>query len=151
MSGRRRRTDTVTDWRAKGLELLPEFAAEIQDAETPMQLWIELCFAFDLAYEEPRQDDLIRRIYAFATWGLMQNEEAKQADHHLPTCVVICFYEHIPRNPSALADIPRWFTHSEFRSLEAVFCSQLSENEYSALLDLCPVGERKRRKICRKQ
>lgn len=150
MSGRRQRTVTATDWWAKGLELLPEFAAEIQNAETPLHLWSELRFEFDLAYEEPRQDDLIRRIYAFANWGMMQDEEVKQADHHLPTCVVICLYEHIPGNPSALADIPRWFTRSEFRDLEAVFCSRLSESEYAALLDRCPIGERKRRKIRRK-
>jgi len=54
----------VCDWQGKALEMLPELAEEISETLSPMCLWTEISFAFEEAYIEPRNEDLIRRIYS---------------------------------------------------------------------------------------
>ncbi len=70
-----------------------ELRETIAEAETVMSLWIELRDAFDAAYREPRNDDLIARIYSYADWCLSapRNDDAR---HDPSTAVVVAFYEH---------------------------------------------------------
>ncbi len=52
----------VETWRAKAVEMLPEMEEDTNPSDNPMALWIEIEMAFDHAYEEPLNEDLIRRI-----------------------------------------------------------------------------------------
>ncbi len=129
--------EVVSDWRRQAQEMLPELMDEISDAVTPMQLWIEIGFAFDNAYNEPRNEDLIRRIYSFASWCVKQPQIVDaQAQDDLFTCVVVCFYEDIPANKAARADMPRWFTKEEVQQNKEVFSYSISEGDYQELLNL---------------
>lgn len=126
-------------WRAKALELLPELAADIlhEEIDTPMQLWIELSLVFDRAYEAPRNESLIERIYQFAFWGLEHGEHhPTDAGRDLPTCVCVCFYEHIPTNEAARRDMPRWFTREEVVLMRELFTYHYSD--WDGLLALFP-------------
>ncbi len=58
----------MQDWKRKALDLLPEIEAEILESNNPMQLWIEIVFAFDGAYEEPRNENFIKRVYDYEEW-----------------------------------------------------------------------------------
>jgi hypothetical protein len=49
---------------------LPEMQSDIMEAETPMALWVQIVHAFDEAYEQPQNDDFIKRVYQYADWCL---------------------------------------------------------------------------------
>ncbi len=121
------------DWRSQAQEVLPELGEEIAEATNSIQFWIEIGFAFDAAYNEPRNEDLIRRIYRFASWCIEQ-PRSKHAQDDLFTCVVICFYQDIPANKTARADMPRWFTAEDVKQNKEVFSYHISVAEYEELL-----------------
>lgn len=127
-------------WRSKALELLPELTSTILDedyVDHPMQLWIEITFEFDRAYEEPRNEDLIRRIYEYAFWCLEHGEQhPTDAGRDLPTCVCIYLYEHLPTNEAARQDMPRWFTREEVLTMRELFTYHFKE--WDRLLALFP-------------
>jgi len=122
-------------WREVALRMLPEFQSDIAEAETPMRLWTELIFHFDEAYEEPKEEDLIRRIYSYADWCLEQDAGESAADH-LPTCVAVCFWEHIPTCKAAREDMPRWFSYEELLANEHFFKYELEAEEWEELKQL---------------
>lgn len=134
--------EVIYSWRRQAQEMLPELIGEISVAATPMQLWIEIGFAFDNAYNEPRNEDLIRRIYSFASWCVEQPQTVDaQAQDDLFTCVVVCFYEDIPANEAARADMPRWFTEEEVRQNKKVFSYLISSEEYEGILAMYKQGK----------
>ena len=114
------------------MKMLPEIQSEIEDAESPMALWIEIVFYFDEAYEEPKNSDFIRRVYGYADWCLGQ-DIGETADEHLPTCVVTCFWEHIPTNKAARDDMPRWFSFEDVMANKHFFEYLLTEEEIKEL------------------
>ena|SRR5437870_6656644 len=119
-------------WREAAQRMLPEFQSEIAGAETPMGLWTEIIFHFDDAYEEPRNEDLIERIYGYADWCL-EHDVGESAADHLPTCVAVCFWEHIPICKAAREDMPRWFSYEDFRANEHFFKYRLETEEWEEL------------------
>ncbi len=130
------------DWRSKAGELLPELrngllGDEIENAVSAMSLWLEIYHLFCHAYEEPRNDDLIRRVYTFADWCIERTQRPRVgAQDDLATCVMICFYEDIPSTEIARLDMPRWFTRSQIVQNESVFRYGLNEKEWRELLAL---------------
>src|SRR5205085_11992801 len=96
-------------WQKVAMQMLPELQLKIIEAENPMSLWVEIIFYFDEAYEEPKNEDFIRRVYEYADWSLNQ-DVGETAAEHPPTCVVVCFWEHIPTYKPARDDMPRWFS-----------------------------------------
>src|SRR3989442_12502414 len=100
-------------WRDKAEQMFPELAATVREAETPYNLWSDLCDVFNLAYGPPRDDSLVERIYRYADWCIDQ-PQGKTAEDDLTTCVAVSFYEHIPEHPVARADMPRWFWLEDF-------------------------------------
>ena len=109
-----------------------------------MWLWVELCLAFNEAYEEPRDEAQIARTYEYAEWCLAQEARDRRADHDLCTCVAVAFYEHIPTHPEARADMPRWFSRADVLELRPVFSYLLDDGEFERLLDLFPPQSNRR-------
>jgi len=62
-------------WRAKALELLPEFSPLIERIDSAYMLWIELGLEFPRAYEPPMNDGLIQRFYMYADWCWRQRPQ----------------------------------------------------------------------------
>jgi hypothetical protein len=122
-------------WRAAAIERLPEFREIIAKAETIMQLWIELKNEFRNAYLEPRNDDLIGRIYSFAEWS-WQAPRLEDAVHDPSTGATVAFLEHIPSIPAARDDMPRWLTFDEVVANKQLFTTWggLTEIEFKELL-----------------
>ncbi|MDQ3818570.1 MAG: hypothetical protein M3362_12955 [Acidobacteriota bacterium] len=125
----------MNEWREVALQKLPEIKSEIKDAETPMAFWGELIYHFDNAYEEPRNDDFIRRVYAYADWCLNQNV-GETAAEHLPTCVAVCFWEHIPAFKPARDDMQRWIPFDDVMLNQHFFKHLLSDAEFDELKGL---------------
>ena len=126
----------MEDWRTQASETLPELASEITQAANPMQAWIEITFEFEQAYEEPRNEDLIRRIYGYAHWFLEFAQRARRATDDPPTCVLCCLYEVIPTYQAAREDMPRWFTLEEVILMKDTFSYLTSEADFEALKSL---------------
>lgn len=124
----------MADWKLKAFEILPEMRAEIAEAENPMALWLNIQFEFFEAYKEPRREDFIRRVYEFESWCMEQDSE-HDAENDLPTCVVVCFWEHIPTDTEARKDMPRWFNSKEVLANAEAFSYFLSSGNFEALLD----------------
>jgi hypothetical protein len=97
-------------WKSEAMERFPEFAERLEEWKNPYPLWFDLRDAFEEAYGRlPLDDDLIGRVYGFADWFRKQ-PSGTTAEDDLPTCVAVCFYEHVPESPEALKDMPRWLT-----------------------------------------
>lgn len=117
------------------MKMLPELQSEIEEAGTPMSLWGEIIFYFDEAYEEPRNEDFIYRVYAYADWCLAQ-DVGQTAEEHLPTCVAICFWEHIPTFEPARNDMSRWISFEDVMLNQNFFKYRLSDEEFDELKGL---------------
>lgn len=128
----------MESWRAKAIEILPEMEEDTNPSDNPMALWIEIRMEFDHAYKEPRNEDLIRRIYGYAGWCLEQGERTDHAETDLPTCVVVCFYEHIPTREASRQDMPRWFSRADIVLMKEIFSYHLNLDEYGRLLAMFP-------------
>ncbi len=98
------------NWREKASEIIPEMNIHLTQSGNAMSFWIEVWIAFEEAYQFPKNEHLIHRIYHFANWCAAQEQPANiDAGNHLLTCVVVSFYEHIPSCAAARSDIPLWF------------------------------------------
>ena len=117
-------------WKQEATTRFPEFDETARDAwETPYLCWFDLLTALRNAYHAPRNEDLIRRIYQFAKW-CNEQPRGKTAADDLPTCVAVCFYEHLPEDTNTLADMPRWFKWSEVVLMKDIFTYHTGEEGF---------------------
>lgn len=124
----------MQEWKRKALEILPEIKDDILESDNPMYLWIMVVLAFDEAYEEPRNESFIKRVYDYEEWCLEQ-DEGETAEEHLPTCVVTAFWEHIPTNQAAREDMPRWFSLEDVLANQHFFSYHLTDENFQDLVD----------------
>ena len=113
-------SDTIADWWTRAQMAFAKDVPEIADPElceprNMYSLWGWLTLAFADAYSRrPPSDDLIGRIYKYAKWCCAQ-PRGSTAEDDLLTCVVVCFAEHLPEMPVAMADMPRWADLTELQ------------------------------------
>jgi hypothetical protein len=82
-------------WRSEALSRFPELRERADELDTPYMVWIELQTLFERAYQEPRNEDLIERIYDYAAWCVDQ-PGGKTATDDLGTCVCVWWSrEHV--------------------------------------------------------
>ena len=141
-----REQKSVETWRTKAVELLPEMEEDTNPSDNPMALWIEIRMAFDQAYQEPRNEDLIRRIYGYADWCSEHGERSENAGEDPLTCVAVCLYEHIPTREASRLDMPRWFSREDIVLMKELFSYHLNPDEYERLLELFPDPKQGRRR-----
>ena len=80
----------MEEWRSRAIETFPELGAELDDADeifSPYALWFELLPLVTEAHRTA-DDDLLRRIYGYASWSYEQ-------DGDLANAVAVSFYEHL--------------------------------------------------------
>jgi hypothetical protein len=123
----------MSRWRSAAIERLPELRGIIASAENIMSLWIELKMVFQDAYRDPRNDDLIERIYSYADW-CWDAPRHKDAGRDPSTAVTVAFFEDIPRIPAAREDMPRWFTFEEVAANKELFLYSIGEAKFKSLL-----------------
>ena len=124
----------MQEWKRKAPEILPEIKDDILESDNPMYLWIMIFLAFEDAYEEPRNESFIKRVYDYEKWCFTQHE-GETADEHLPTCVLMVFWEHIPTNTAARKDMPRWFSLDDVLEHQHFFRYHLSDGNFEELVD----------------
>lgn len=123
----------MSDWLSKALEMFPELSKDFELAEiSPMSFWIELRNAFQEAYSsQPINENLIGRIYDYASWCVAQ-PETNSVEDDLATAVAVCFIEHLPETPAVANDLYRWMSMDSFTGCESLFRYHLSDQEYKA-------------------
>lgn len=119
---------SMEEWRQVATRMFPDLQPEVEAAVSPMGLWTEIIFNFDDAYLEPKNEDFIRRVYEYADWCVRQ-EGGEDARHHLPTCVCVCFLEHLSTCKAYRDDIPRWFSVEDIEANLYFFKYLLTEEE----------------------
>jgi len=124
----------MSRWRGAAIERLPEFRDLIARADNVMALWIALHVKFEDAYRDPRDDELIRRVYAYADWCL-NARRSDDAGRDPATAVVTAFYEHIPTSPAARDDMPRWFRYEDVLRGKGVFAYLIGDEAYDHLVE----------------
>jgi hypothetical protein len=133
------------EWGREAFNRFPELIDRFDSVESPYLLWIEIRMAFEDAYKAPRNEDLISRIYAYADWCCEQPEGAT-AEDDLASAVVVCFYEHIPESPEALADMPRWFKLSDVCLMKETFSYMVGEEGFQRILQVYQQFEKGKKK-----
>jgi len=121
------------EWRTEAFKRFPEFHNRFEDADNPYLLWFQLRDAFAEAYEEPRNEGLIKRIYEYGDWCCSQ-PRGETAEDDLATCAAVCFFEHIPEIPKALDDMPRWFTRADVLKMKKLLSYQVGEEGYAKVV-----------------
>jgi len=121
------------EWGKEAVKRFPELIDRFDFVASPYDLWIELLEAFRKAYKTPRDEDLISRIYGYATWCRLQ-PRGETAKDDLGTCVCVCFYEHIPESTEALEDMPRWFSRSDVLLMKKTFSNMVAEDGFQRIL-----------------
>lgn len=122
------------EWGRQAFNRFPDLIDSFDLVNSPYDIWIELSAAFRNAYKStPRNEDLISRIYDYATWCCSQPEGAT-AEDDLGTCVCTGFYEHIPESAEALEDMPRWFSLSEVLLMKEIFSYMVGEEGFQRIL-----------------
>jgi hypothetical protein len=116
----------MSQWRRKAIEIVPPLKQEIEEANSPMALWIDLNFQLEYAYEkEPPEEKLIDQIYFYAHWCL---REARNDD--IFTAVVYGFYEHVLTHAKVRQDLPRRMSRKDFLALDGYLAYHLTEEEF---------------------
>jgi hypothetical protein len=123
------------EWGREAFKKFPELIDRFDFVQSPHELWFELRDAFEEAYREPRNEDLISRIYSYANWCCAQ-PEGKTAEDDLGTCVCACFFEHIPELPAALEDMPRWFSRSDVLLMKEIFSYMVGEDGFQRIIQV---------------
>jgi len=121
------------EWGKVAFERFPDLIDRFDFVDSPYALWIELRLAFEDAYKNPRNQDLIARIYDYANWCCSQ-PEGKTAEDDLGTCVCACFYEDIPTIPEALEDMPQWFSLDDVLLMKQTFSYMVGEEGFQRIL-----------------
>jgi hypothetical protein len=90
----------MSRWRRVALEQVPSCKRDIEEAWSPMSMWIELHDSLENAYEsDPPDEVVIREIYGYALWCWR-----KSKNDDLETAVACAFFEWRWR----LANNRRW-------------------------------------------
>ena len=121
------------DWLSKALEMFPELSGVFEHADiSPMSFWIDIRFALEDAYSsQPINEDLIERIYDYASWCFDQ-PGTNSAETDLGTAVVVCLIEHLPGNRAVADDLYRWMSVETFDGFESAFRYLHSDEQYVA-------------------
>ena len=120
----------MSAWRREALAALPELRACIEEAPSPMGLWIELRLAFENAVDAGHAS-LVSRLLKYAAWCCSDRSGALPND--TSTAAACAFYEHLPERKDFWPNFGAWFSAGEFARLLPVFAYHVSPEDLEAL------------------
>jgi hypothetical protein len=104
----------MSAWRRKALEALPEEKSVIEEASSPMALWIELHYIFEKLVNEGKESE-VRKLLNYAAWCL--SPKSGKLPNDTSTAVVCAFYEDIGKNKKMWPYFKEWFFPHEFAEI----------------------------------
>jgi hypothetical protein len=131
----------MSAWRGKAIEHLPEFRDEIERAESPGMLWVEVGLWFHQAFST-HNEDMMARVFLYAQW-CVRSKHTETAEAPL-----YAFYEHLPKIGGAAKVLHRYLTQEEFNHLETFFRYLTTDEEFEQFKSdyLAGFGRKKRPK-----
>ena len=124
----------MSPWRAEAFARFPELVEDFGESEeSPYAVWSILWVAFALAYQPPRNDDMIQRVYEYCHWCLGQ-PKGTSAEDDLGSCICVCFFEDIPTLPEAVEDMPRWWSRADVIGTRQVLSYVVGEEGFAKIL-----------------
>lgn len=120
----------MSAWRRTAISILPQLRKNVENAENPMALWIELRFEFEQHVNNQRWEDC-SRILRFASWCISSDSGCLPND--TSTAASVAFYEHLAENRDWWKYFKSWFTREQFEMLEPVFLYHLSSDDMDNL------------------
>ena len=120
----------MSAWRREAIAALPEHRATIEQADSPMALWIELRLLFNEAMKAGDLD-LPRRMLSYADWCI--SARSGRLPNDTSTAAVCAFYEHLPSKRDYWPLFREWFSPDQFRALLPYFGYFLNEQELAEL------------------
>ncbi len=124
------------EWKKEAIKRFPEIAEyELEYWDNPNTCWSSLLMSFKKAYKDPRNDNLIKRIYGYSEWCLEQ-PRGGPAEDDLFSIVIVAFIEHIPTIPEAMQDMPRWIPYETVKGSEEIFSYFEGKVGYKKILEV---------------
>ena len=114
----------MEEWRARAFEDFPDVCAELggEDEEFSVyQLWFELLPLVEDAHRSG-DDELLRRIYGYASWSFDQDRELSNA-------VCVTFYEHILDERWMRVDALSWLNRRVVNDVRTLWVDRLTADE----------------------
>jgi hypothetical protein len=102
----------MSQWRRVAIEMMPQLKQDIEQAQTPEDLWDLLAQYTDIAYAEPKDEELLTKIFGYAHWCLQT-----PIDEPLFYAVTRDFYGLIVRDKVRRKDMPFRITKADFQTL----------------------------------
>src|SRR5215217_5955871 len=96
----------MTRWRKEAFDRLPELRRKLQEEKSAYGFFHEVVNALESAHLR-REDDMIRRIYAYANWCL-QAPRGKDSSDDMLTIMAVSFFESLPLHPVIRKNIGHW-------------------------------------------
>jgi hypothetical protein len=120
----------VDEWQRVAQQSFPEIADKIHLDCGIHGLWSDLYLQFLRAYDaSPVNDDLIGRIYDYASW-CFQQPQTTDPSVDLSSATAVGFVENLPLDQRVSQDLYRWLSIETFKSCKSLFAYHLSEEEY---------------------
>jgi hypothetical protein len=127
---RKRKGNSLEEWRAKALEYFPDLHELIAGETGPMDLWIDLYFKLVRTYDkQPLNEKFVGRIYGHASWCLPQPSTG-DANTDASSAAAVAFIEDIPHDERISDDLYRWMSAETFDGSENLFRYRLSSEEF---------------------
>ena len=126
----------MDEWRSRAIENFPELREELNDTDeilSPHPLWFEL---LPLTAEAHRatDDDLLRRIYGYASWSYEQGGDLSNA-------VAVSFYEHLLDERWMRPLTLPWLNARVVKDIRPLWSDQLSGEEMREVEQLIRSGQ----------
>src|SRR5437868_5806976 len=113
----------MSAWRRAAIEKIPRFRKLIEESQSVGMLWVDLWFEFVKAHSDPHDEEFIGRFYDYAWWC------ANSPDPDTSTAGVLCFYEHLPTQPTVRAHMAKWLSAEQFNGMGEIFRYHLDTYE----------------------
>jgi hypothetical protein len=109
-------------WRAKALELLPEFRSQFLHTSDKLELWRQVEREF-YAARQRGDDELISRCLRYAAWALHPTPHAK-AIAEVSALAVQLLHRHV-------GELHQWMTRNDMKPAQKGLRWHLGEDKYA--------------------
>ena len=119
---------TMSTWRRRATQLLPEQRQYVQSARSPLVLWQHLyTFAVDACRRGAVGDDLLRRLFAYA--------RESRSNPASTVGIFVCseFYEKLFDDEVARTHFQRHLSETEFLEFEPILARRFTPKEFQGL------------------
>ena len=127
----------MSTWRREALKRIPECRSVVEEADSPMALWLDLSSEFDGAVESGN-NDLVRRILMYGAWCL--SERSGRLPNDTSSAAWVGFFEDLPTKREYWPSFREWFYPYESEALLPAFQFLLSDEDFKELRNTYAYG-----------